>query len=145
MKIIRWIISQIQEQANVLHRSILLKILLKESSSLHVYLRERERERKRVNIDVFPLLPWQQTRWQSYLHDHQPLPYLEASPNHPDDKSVQQSTTTKKLLKWVQSVGVVITSLWGNPAAEKIGIFWPRAILFMASMAEMPVCIISSG
>jgi hypothetical protein len=36
-------------------------------------------------------------------------------------------------------------SLCGRPAAEKIGIFWPRAIEFMVSMAEIPVEIISSG
>lgn len=39
----------------------------------------------------------------------------------------------------------VYTSLWGSPAAEKIGIFWPRAILFIVSIADMPVWIISSG
>ena len=33
----------------------------------------------------------------------------------------------------------VLTSLWGSPAAEKMGIFWPRAMLFMTSMGEMPV------
>ena len=38
-----------------------------------------------------------------------------------------------------------LTSLCGRPAAEKMGIFCPLAILFMASMAEMPVWIISSG
>lgn len=38
-----------------------------------------------------------------------------------------------------------LTSLWGSPAAEKIGIFCPLAMLFMPSMAEMPVWIISSG
>ena len=32
-----------------------------------------------------------------------------------------------------------LTSLCGRPAAEKMGIFWPRAILFMVSMAEIPV------
>ena len=37
------------------------------------------------------------------------------------------------------------TSLCGRPAAEKMGIFWPLAMLFMPSMAEIPVCIISSG
>lgn len=31
------------------------------------------------------------------------------------------------------------TSLCGKPAAEKIGIFWPRAIEFIASMVEIPV------
>jgi hypothetical protein len=31
------------------------------------------------------------------------------------------------------------------PAAEKSGIFWPRAMEFMVSMVEMPVWIISSG
>lgn len=36
-------------------------------------------------------------------------------------------------------------SLWGRPAAEKIGIFCPRAIEFMVSMADIPVAIISSG
>lgn len=44
----------------------------------------------------------------------------------------------------VNSVSVS-TSLWGSPAAEKMGIFCPLAILFMPSMAEMPVWIISSG
>ena len=29
-------------------------------------------------------------------------------------------------------------SLWGNPAAENKGIFWPRAIEFMVSIVEMP-------
>lgn len=38
-----------------------------------------------------------------------------------------------------------LTSLWGSPAAEKMGIFCPRAMLFMTSMGEMPVWIISSG
>lgn len=38
-----------------------------------------------------------------------------------------------------------MTSLWGRPAAEKIGIFCPRAIEFITSMVEMPVWIISSG
>lgn len=37
------------------------------------------------------------------------------------------------------------TSLWGRPAAEKMGIFWPRAMLFITSMGEIPVWIISSG
>ena len=36
-------------------------------------------------------------------------------------------------------------SLCGRPAAEKSGIFWPRAMEFMVSMVEMPVWIISSG
>ena len=36
-------------------------------------------------------------------------------------------------------------SLWGKPAAEKSGIFCPRAIEFMTSMVPMPVWIISSG
>ena len=37
------------------------------------------------------------------------------------------------------------TSLCGRPAAEKMGIFWPRAIEFMVSIVEIPVWIISSG
>ncbi len=37
------------------------------------------------------------------------------------------------------------TSLWGRPAAEKMGIFCPLAILFIMSMADIPVWIISSG
>ncbi len=37
------------------------------------------------------------------------------------------------------------TSLCGKPAAEKIGIFCPRAILFITSIADIPVWIISSG
>ena len=36
-------------------------------------------------------------------------------------------------------------SLWGRPAAEKRGIFWPRAMEFMVSIVEIPVWIISSG
>jgi len=36
-------------------------------------------------------------------------------------------------------------SLCGRPAAEKMGIFCPRAMEFMVSMAEMPVETISSG
>mmetsp|Transcript_9609 Transcript_9609/g.40777 ORF Transcript_9609/g.40777 Transcript_9609/m.40777 type:complete len:240 (-) Transcript_9609:248-967(-) len=36
-------------------------------------------------------------------------------------------------------------SLCGSPAAEKSGIFCPRAMEFMTSMVEMPVWIISSG
>ena len=39
----------------------------------------------------------------------------------------------------------LLTSLWGSPAAENIGIFCPRAMLFIVSIAVMPVCIISSG
>ena len=35
--------------------------------------------------------------------------------------------------------------MWGRPAAEKMGIFWPRAIEFITSMVEIPVWIISSG
>jgi len=31
------------------------------------------------------------------------------------------------------------TSLCGKPAAEKIGIFCPRAILFITSIADIPV------
>ena len=34
----RWIIGQVQEKANVFHASILLKVLLEEPGSLHVYL-----------------------------------------------------------------------------------------------------------
>lgn len=30
------------------------------------------------------------------------------------------------------------TSLWGRPAAEKMGIFCPRATEFITSMAEIP-------
>lgn len=37
------------------------------------------------------------------------------------------------------------TSLCGRPAAEKMGIFWPLAMLFIPSMADIPVWIISSG
>ena len=37
------------------------------------------------------------------------------------------------------------TSLWGRPAAEKMGIFCPRAIEFIVSTALMPGWIISSG
>lgn len=36
-------------------------------------------------------------------------------------------------------------SLWGRPDEEKMGIFWPRAIEFIVSIAEIPVEIISSG
>jgi hypothetical protein len=39
----------------------------------------------------------------------------------------------------------VRTSLCGSPAAEKMGIFCPLAMLFMPSIAEIPVWIISSG
>ena len=39
----------------------------------------------------------------------------------------------------------LLTSLWGRPAAEKIGIFCPLAMLFIVSMADIPVWIISSG
>ena len=39
----------------------------------------------------------------------------------------------------------MVTSLCGRPAAEKIGIFCPRAMEFMVSIVEIPVCIISSG
>ena len=39
----------------------------------------------------------------------------------------------------------VCASLCGSPAAEKMGIFCPLAMLFMPSMAEIPVWIISSG
>lgn len=35
--------------------------------------------------------------------------------------------------------------MWGRPAAEKMGIFCPRAMLFITSMGEIPVWIISSG
>jgi hypothetical protein len=35
--------------------------------------------------------------------------------------------------------------LCGRPAAEKMGIFCPRAMEFMVSIAEIPVEIISSG
>jgi hypothetical protein len=38
-----------------------------------------------------------------------------------------------------------MTSLWGRPAAEKIGIFCPRAMEFITSMVDIPVWIISSG
>ena len=34
---------------------------------------------------------------------------------------------------------------WPSPAAEKSGIFWPRAMEFITSIVEMPVWIISSG
>lgn len=46
---------------------------------------------------------------------------------------------------WCLGAPMGRTSLWGSPAAEKMGIFWPRAMLFMTSMGEMPVWIISSG
>lgn len=46
---------------------------------------------------------------------------------------------------WCPGAPTGLTSLWGSPAAEKMGIFWPRAMLFMTSMGEMPVWIISSG
>ena len=36
-------------------------------------------------------------------------------------------------------------SLCGRPAAEKSGIFCPRATEFIVSIVEMPVWIISSG
>lgn len=36
---IRWIIGQIKEKTDVLHGTILLKVLLEESSSLHVDLK----------------------------------------------------------------------------------------------------------
>lgn len=36
-------------------------------------------------------------------------------------------------------------SLWGRPAAENRGIFWPRAMLFITSTVDTPVWIISSG
>ena len=35
--------------------------------------------------------------------------------------------------------------MWGKPAAEKIGIFCPRAMEFITSIVEIPVWIISSG
>ena len=35
--------------------------------------------------------------------------------------------------------------MWGRPDAENSGIFWPRAIEFITSMAEIPVWIISFG
>lgn len=36
-------------------------------------------------------------------------------------------------------------SLCGRPFAENKGIFWPLAIEFIVSMAEIPVYIISRG
>jgi hypothetical protein len=38
-----------------------------------------------------------------------------------------------------------LISLWGRPAAEKRGIFYPLAIEVMVSIAEIPVWIISFG
>ena len=36
IQFLRWIVSQVQEQAYILHRAILLEILLEKSSSFHV-------------------------------------------------------------------------------------------------------------
>ena len=41
-KCLRWIVSQVQEQTHILHRSIFLKVLLEESSGLHVGLQEQK-------------------------------------------------------------------------------------------------------
>lgn len=38
---IRWVIGNVQEQTDILHRTILFKILFKETSSLHIHLPER--------------------------------------------------------------------------------------------------------
>ena len=38
-----------------------------------------------------------------------------------------------------------LTSLWGRPAAEKIGIFWPRAMLRKKNtilQATLPPCLV---
>jgi hypothetical protein len=53
----------------------------------------------------------------------------------------------KKLMQPLSTLlsRVIQTSLCGKPAAEKMGIFCPLAILFILSMADIPVCIISSG
>ena len=48
-------------------------------------------------------------------------------------------------LELEQEIRTLLTSLWGRPAAEKMGIFWPLAIEFIPSIAEIPVWIISSG
>lgn len=39
---IRWVIGNVQEQTDILHRTILFKILFKETSSLHIHLPEGE-------------------------------------------------------------------------------------------------------
>ena len=46
---------------------------------------------------------------------------------------------------WYICTANVHTSLCGKPAAENIGIFWPLAMEFITSIAEIPVWIISSG
>ena len=40
---------------------------------------------------------------------------------------------------------LVLVGIKSLPAEEKIGIFCPLAMEFMVSMAEIPVCTISSG
>jgi hypothetical protein len=48
---LRWVISQIQEQANILHGAILFKILFEEPSSLHV-----DTHRSEYNSEVIVMI-----------------------------------------------------------------------------------------
>ena len=104
-------------------------------------------------------LPWQQRQWQSWRRGCPSLPFLAvpAAPDLLDGRSEPQSGRgegKKKNMRRTQVGGreergkrgdgrgkkmSQLTSLCGRPAAEKMGIFWPRAILFMVSMAEIPV------
>lgn len=65
--------------------------------------------------------------------------------NRPSPKTVRtvklslcESYTSLSLTSDAWRAICAATSLWGRPAAEKMGIFCPRATEFITSMAEMP-------
>ena len=61
------------------------------------------------------------------------------------DELVNNNKVTDKSIMHECILYTGLTSLCGRPAAEKMGIFCPLAMLFIVSMADIPVWIISSG
>lgn len=123
------VICQVQEERNAVQAPVLFKVLLEEARGFHVHTHSGEYDREVVLVAVEDVLGW-------------PFHKASLSDNLGGNLNANRTYQSGQAVK---CDGEQMTSLCGRPAAEKIGIFCPRAIEFITSIVEIPVWIISSG
>lgn len=107
----------------------LLKVCGEEASSLHIYAHGAKHNRKVVTMVI-----------HSALALHKPRLTANLRPNLKNSREYTHSIECEMpISKCARKRHHSRTRSWGKPAAENNGIFCPRAMEFMTSMALMPV------
>ena len=135
----RRVVGQVKEEGDPVETAVLLKVLTEEAGSLHVDSHRGEHDREVVLVAVVDALG------RRRLGVPVGRDLVDETSLATDLRGNLQTRTVGVSSGSASATGGERTSLWGSPAAEKMGIFCPRAILFIVSIVEIPVWIISSG